>query len=95
MEAIKKKMQAMKTEKDNAMDKADAMEQTARDTNARADRAEEEVQTLTNSIKKIEAEYAIAQEALKQALANLEAKEKNLQAVIRTQSHSDTMRFIT
>jgi chromosome segregation ATPase len=86
MEAIKK-MQPMKTEKDNAMDKADAMEQTARDTNARTDCAEEEVQTLTNSIKKIEAEYAIAQEALKQALANLEAKEKNLQAVIRTQSH--------
>jgi tRNA C32,U32 (ribose-2'-O)-methylase TrmJ len=76
MEAIKKKMQAMETEKGNAM------EQTARDTNARADRTEEEVQTLTNIIKKIEAEYAIAQEALKQALANLE-----LQAVIRTQFH--------
>ena len=36
MEAIKKKMQAMKLEKDNAMDRADACEQQAKDANLRA-----------------------------------------------------------
>jgi len=39
MDAIKKKMQAMKLEKDNAMDRADACEQQAKDANLRAERA--------------------------------------------------------
>ena len=43
MDAIKKKMQAMKLEKDNAMDRADACEQQAKDANLRAEKAEEEV----------------------------------------------------
>lgn len=38
MDAIKKKMQAMKLEKDNAQDKADAMEGQYKDANARADK---------------------------------------------------------
>merc|ERR1712080_293276 len=46
MDAIKKKMQAMKLEKDNAMDRADACEQQAKDANLRAERAEEEVREL-------------------------------------------------
>ena len=38
MEAIKKKMQAMKLEKDNAMDRADLLEQQAKDANLRAEK---------------------------------------------------------
>lgn len=38
MDAIKKKMQAMKLEKDNAADKADAMEGQAKDANLRAEK---------------------------------------------------------
>ena len=38
MDAIKKKMQAMKLEKDNAMDRADACEQQAKDANIRAEK---------------------------------------------------------
>lgn len=38
MDAIKKKMQAMKAEKDNAMDRADTCEQQARDANLRAEK---------------------------------------------------------
>lgn len=38
MDAIKKKMQAMKLEKDNAADKADAMEGQAKDANMRAEK---------------------------------------------------------
>lgn len=38
MEAIKKKMQAMKLEKDNAVDRAETAEQHARDANLRAEK---------------------------------------------------------
>lgn len=38
MDAIKKKMQAMKAEKDIAMDRADTCEQQARDANLRAEK---------------------------------------------------------
>jgi hypothetical protein len=38
MEAIKKKMQAMKLEKDNAVDRAETAEQGARDANLRAEK---------------------------------------------------------
>lgn len=46
MDAIKKKMQGMKLEKDNAMDRALLCEQQARDANARA----EKVQILLKKI---------------------------------------------
>ena len=39
MDAIKKKMQAMKLEKDNAMDRADACEQQTKDAKIRAEKA--------------------------------------------------------
>jgi tropomyosin 1 len=47
MDAIKKKMQAMKLEKDTAQDKADTCEMQAREANLRADK-------VKNSIKKNE-----------------------------------------
>merc|ERR1712156_1138265 len=43
MDAIKKKMQAMKVEKDNAMDRSDVCEQASKDAKVRAGKAEEEV----------------------------------------------------
>jgi tropomyosin-1 len=81
MDAIKKKMQSMKLEKDNAMDRADQMEQTARDANARADRAEEEVRNLQKKIQQIENEFDTCQEQLMAANTKLEEKEKALQNV--------------
>ena len=44
MEAIKKKMQAMKLEKDNAMDRADLLEQQAKDANLRAEKVRSSMQ---------------------------------------------------
>jgi tropomyosin len=38
MEAIKKKMQALKIEKDNALDRAEAAESQLRDANLRVDK---------------------------------------------------------
>jgi len=47
MDAIKKKMQAMKLEKDNAMDKADACEQQAKDANLRAEKVSQNILICT------------------------------------------------
>ncbi|CAG0887636.1 unnamed protein product [Cyprideis torosa] len=80
MDAIKKKMQAMKLEKDNAMDKADLLEQQNRDANARADKAEEEVRNLQKKMQQTENDLDQAQEQLINANNKLEEKDKALQA---------------
>ena len=54
MDAIKKKMQAMKVEKDNAMDRSDACEQAAKDAKIRAEKAEEEVAELVKKAQQLE-----------------------------------------
>merc|ERR1739844_854752 len=79
MDAIKKKMQAMKLEKDNAMDRADACEQQAKDANLRAERAEEEVRELQNFSLKHQIILLPTQEKLMNANQRLEEKEKALQ----------------
>ncbi|KAG7201627.1 hypothetical protein KM043_004364 [Ampulex compressa] len=79
MDAIKKKMQGMKLEKDNAMDRALLCEQQARDANARAEKAEEEARSLQKKIQTIENELDQTQEALMQVNAKLEEKDKALQ----------------
>ncbi|GBP06829.1 Tropomyosin-2 [Eumeta japonica] len=79
MDAIKKKMQAMKLEKDNALDRAAMCEQQAKDANLRAEKAEEEARQLQKKIQTIENELDQTQEALMQVNAKLEEKEKALQ----------------
>ena len=81
MEAIKKKMQAMKLEKDNAVDRAEQAEQQARDANLRAEKSEEEVRGLQKKIQLIENELDQVQEQLSAANVKLEEKEKTLQNV--------------
>ncbi|XP_046987018.1 tropomyosin-like [Schistocerca americana] len=81
MDAIKKKMQAMKLEKDNALDRALLCEQQARDANLRAEKAEEEARALQKKIQTIENDLDQTQEQLGQVMAKLEEKEKALQNV--------------
>ena len=50
MEAIKKKMQAMKLEKDNAIDRAEIAEQKARDANLRAEKVSIHRSSLANAV---------------------------------------------
>lgn len=91
MEAIKKKMQAMKLEKDNAVDRAEQAEQQARDANMRAEKSEEEVRVLQKKIQQIENELDQVQEDLSQANVKLEEKEKALLTVsLRILSLSST-----
>jgi predicted nucleic acid-binding Zn-ribbon protein len=49
MEAIKKKMQALKIEKDNAMDRAEAAENQLRDSNLRVEKVEKNFLKIFNS----------------------------------------------
>merc|ERR1711892_369323 len=64
MDAIKKKMQAMKVEKDNAMDRSDVCEQAAKDAKVRAAKAEEEVADLVKKAQQLEVELDKTQEEL-------------------------------
>nr|CAD7423152.1 unnamed protein product [Timema monikensis] len=79
MDAIKKKMQAMKLEKDNAMDRALLCEQQARDANLRAEKAEEEARALQKKIQQIENDLDQTQEQLGAVNTKLEDKDKALQ----------------
>merc|ERR1711872_998119 len=56
MDAIKKKMQSMKVEKDNAMDRSDICEQAAKEAKIRASKAEEEVAELVKKSQQLEVE---------------------------------------
>merc|ERR1711909_187116 len=75
MDAIKKKMQAMKVEKDNAMDRSDVCEQASKDAKVRAAKAEEEVDELVKKSQQLEVEL----DKLKQAEARAEFAEKSVQ----------------
>ena len=78
MDAIKKKMQAMKVEKDNAMDKADTCEIAAKDAKVRACRAEEEVADLVKKAQQLELDKT--QEELMTVTEKLKEKESTLSA---------------
>merc|ERR1712241_1207724 len=64
MDAIKKKMQAMKVEKDNAMDRSDVCEQASKDAKVRAAKAEEEVAELVKKAQQLEVELDKTHEEL-------------------------------
>merc|ERR1712241_317881 len=79
MDAIKK-MQAMKVEKDNAMDRSDVCEQQAKEAKIRAAKAEEEVQELVKKAQQLEVELDKTKEELMTTTQKLEEKEKALLA---------------
>merc|ERR1712233_217855 len=80
MEAIKKKMQAMKVEKDNACDRVDASEEQCKAARLRASKAEDEVDELMTKARQLETELDLTTEKLGIATLQLEEKEKQLSA---------------
>merc|ERR1712226_630785 len=80
MEAIKKKMQAMKVEKDNACDQADVCEEACKAARIRASKGEDEVDELMTKARQLETELDITAERLGIAPLQLEEKEKLLSA---------------
>jgi len=75
MDAIKRKMQAMKAEKDNAMDRCDLCEQAAKAAGARAMRSEEELAELTKMAQQLEEELDRTREELGATTHQLAEKE--------------------
>merc|ERR1712226_1424179 len=78
MEAIKKKMQAMKVEKDNACDQADVSEEKMKAARIRAQKGEDEVEELVIKSRQLETELDVTSERL--SIATLQLKEKELAA---------------
>merc|ERR1712142_1319072 len=78
MDAIKKKVQAMKVEKDNACDRSDACEEGSKAAKLRAEKAEEEVAELMNKARQLETELDVTSERLSIVTMQLEEKEKSL-----------------
>merc|ERR1711972_721079 len=78
MEAIKKKMQAMKVEKDNACDQADVSEEKMKAARIRAQKGEDEVAELELKSRQLETELDITAERL--SIATLQLEEKQLAA---------------
>merc|ERR1712107_407491 len=78
MDANKKKMQAMKVEKDNAMDRSDVCEQASKDAKVRAGKAEEEVEELIKKSQQLEVELDKTMEELLTTTEKLKEKENSL-----------------
>merc|ERR1712119_42702 len=74
MDAIKKKMQAMKVEKDNACDRADVCEEASKVAKVRASKAEDEVAELVAKTRQLETELDLTTEKL--AIVSLQLEEK-------------------
>ncbi|KAK6726323.1 hypothetical protein RB195_004566 [Necator americanus] len=81
MDAIKKKMQAMKIEKDNALDRADAAEEKVRQITEKLERVEEELRDTQKKMMQTENDLDKAQEDLAAATSQLEDKDKKVQEV--------------
>merc|ERR1712152_122663 len=77
---IKKKMQAMKVEKDNACDRADQCEGASKAAKVRAEKAEDEVAELNAKARQLETELDLCTERLGIVTLQLEEKEKSLMA---------------
>jgi len=80
MEAIKKKMQSMKVEKDNLCDRCDEVEQKCKEAHIRQEKAEEECTELTNKAKTLEIDVDKFGEKLSQQILSQEAKEAQVEA---------------
>merc|ERR1712240_588830 len=80
MEAIKKKMQAMKVEKDNACDRVDVCEEACKAAKIRAQKGEDEVEELMNKSRQLETELDLTVERFGIVSLQLEEKEKALAA---------------
>merc|ERR1712060_274417 len=79
MEAIKKKMQAMKVEKDNACDQADVSEEKMKAARIRAQKGEDEVEELLIKSRQLETELDMTAERL--GIATLQLEEKQLATI--------------
>jgi len=80
MEAIRKKVQNMKVDKDNLCDRCDAVELSVKEAKIRKEKAEEEATELVNKSKHLELELDVYGEKLVVQVMEQEAKEAQVVA---------------
>jgi len=80
MEAIKKKVQAMKVEKDNLCDRCDEVEQKMKEAMIRKDKGEEEFTELSLKARTLEIDLDKYAEKLEKQVMAQEAKEAQVLA---------------
>lgn len=77
MEAIKKKIAALKLEMDAANEKVEVNETKAKQENIRADRLNDDLRDLQKRLTQLERDYAVSKANLEQSTADLEQCEKS------------------
>lgn len=77
MEAIKKKIAALKLEMDAANEKVEVNETKAKQENIRADRLNDDLRDLQKRLTQLERDYTITKTNLEQSTADLEQCEKS------------------
>jgi len=80
MEAIRKKVQNMKVEKDNLCDRLDAVEETLKTARLRQEKADEEANDLVNKQKHLEMEVDVFGEKLSMQIVEQKSKEAQVLA---------------
>lgn len=76
MNAIKKRLQTLKLEKDLAMDKADLCDQQAKEANRREEKLRDEVRELAKKLVQMEHDLEVSKTQLIKSNRNLEIKER-------------------
>ncbi|KAL7299557.1 tropomyosin-2-like isoform X2 [Trichogramma pretiosum] len=77
MNAIKKKLQTLKIEKDLAIDRADACEQQAKEACQREDRLKDQLKELKKKLAQMKGDLDVSRQQLSDANADLDDKEKS------------------
>lgn len=77
MEAIKKKIAALKMEMDAANEKVEVNENKAKQENIRADRLNDDLRDLQKRLAQLERDYTVSKAQLEQSTADLEQCEKS------------------
>ena len=76
MNAIKKKLQTLKVEKDLAIDRADACEQQAKEASRREERLRDQLGELTKKLAQMRADLEASRHQLGKFTSSLEGKER-------------------
>lgn len=76
MNAIKKRLQTLKLEKDLAMDRADLCDQQAKEANRREERLRDDVRELAKKLVQMENDLEVSKTQLLKSNKNLEIKER-------------------
>lgn len=84
MNAIKKRLQTLKVEKDLAMDKADTCDQQAKEANRKAEMLKDEVRDLAKKLYQMEHDYEVSTTQLAKSNVDLETTERDYLVVSRT-----------